>query len=85
MAKKTLFKLLSLLSDRRLLLYVFTLGLSFAAFPLLAQIVAVVGGSWLLLWSWTTRPPSGLDFDKIIYDRTGELARLLRELGIDEG
>ena len=49
----------------------------------IAQALAALGGGGMLIKSWTERPPSGLDFDKIVYDKTDELAKLLRDLGLD--
>lgn len=87
-ARKVGLKFLSLLLDRRLLLYLLSVAFVLLAYPqaeVWLKVFSVIGGSWLLIVSWTARPPSGLDFDKIVYDKTGELARLLRQLGIDEG
>lgn len=55
------------------------------AIVLIAQAVTALGGAWALLKSWGVRPPSGLDFDKVTYDRSAELARVLRDLGVDKG
>ncbi len=50
------------------------------AVTLIVQGATILVGLISLLHSWTKRAPSGLDFDKIVYDRTKEIERIFEIL-----
>ena len=47
---------------------------------LIIQGVTALLGLLGLIHSWTKRPPSGLDYDKIVYDRTWEIERIMSSI-----